>query len=140
MICLAFHLGGNPGKKARAARHSFPCSGVTLANQTKKKQKHKKGPKRKIHMNFAPIFLCEFWCFSLGKQARFTSNFCSGLPMGKVHLRIGNGDGKQGYGNRPPIDDRNPIRKFSIDHLCLQNQWDNSASTDSPQQRIQEKS
>ena len=25
--------------------------------------------------------------------------------------------GKQGYGNRPPIDDRNPIRKFSID--CL---------------------
>ena len=32
-------------------------------------------------------------------------------------LRIGNGVGKQGYGNRPPIDDRNPIRKFSID--CL---------------------
>ena len=33
------------------------------------------------------------------------------------HLRIGNGVGKQGYGNRPPIDDRNLIRKFSID--CL---------------------
>ena len=33
------------------------------------------------------------------------------------NLRIGNGVGKQGYGNRPPIDDRNPIRKFSID--CL---------------------
>ena len=32
-------------------------------------------------------------------------------------LRIGTGVGKQGYGNRPPIDDRNPIRKFSID--CL---------------------
>ena len=29
-------------------------------------------------------------------------------------LRIGNGVGKQGYGNRRPIDDRNPIRKFSI--------------------------
>ena len=29
---------------------------------------------------------------------------------------------RQGYGNRPPIDDRNPIRKFSIDPLCLQNQ------------------
>ena len=33
--------------------------------------------------------------------------------------RIGNGVGKQGYGNdyRPPIDDRNPMRKFSIDPL-----------------------
>ena len=29
----------------------------------------------------------------------------------------GKGVGKQGYGNRTPIDDRNPIRKFSID--CL---------------------
>ena len=56
---------------------------------------------------------------------------------GNLCLRIGNGVGKQGYGNRPPIDDRNPIRKFSIDPLCLQNQWD---STDSPQQRIKEKS
>ena len=34
-------------------------------------------------MNFAHF--CEFWCFSLGKQARFTSNFCSGMPPGKVH-------------------------------------------------------
>ena len=32
-------------------------------------------------------------------------------------LRIGNRFGKQGCGNRPPIDDRNLIRKFSID--CL---------------------
>ena len=56
------------------------------------------------------------------------------------YLRIGNGVGKQGYGNRPPIDGWNPIRKFSIDPLCLQNQWDNSASTDSPRQRIKEKS
>ena len=54
-----------------------------------------------------------------------------------VALRMGSGVGKQGYGNRPPIDDRNPIRKFSIDPLCLQNQWD---STDSPRQRIKEKS
>ena len=30
-------------------------------------------------------FLCEFWCFSLGKQARFTLNFCSGMPTGKIH-------------------------------------------------------
>ena len=55
-------------------------------------------------------------------------------------LRIGNGVGNQGYGNRPPIDNRNPVRKFSIDPLRLQNQWDNSASTDSPRQRIKEKS
>ena len=32
------------------------------------------------------------------------------------------GVGKQGYGNRPPIDDRKAIRKFSIDPLYLQNQ------------------
>ena len=56
-------------------------------------------------------------------------------------LRIGNGVGKQGYGNRPPIDDRNPIRKFSIDCLdASKNQRVNSASTDSPLQRIKEKS
>ena len=34
--------------------------------------KPKKGPKRKVHMNFAHFF-CEFWCFALGKQARLTS-------------------------------------------------------------------
>ena len=34
-------------------------------------------------MNFAHF--CEFWCFSLGKQARFTLNCCSGMPLRKVH-------------------------------------------------------
>ena len=34
-------------------------------------------------MNFAHFL--KFWCFSLGQQARFTSNFCSGLPPEKVH-------------------------------------------------------
>ena len=34
-------------------------------------------------MNFAHF--CEFWCFSFGKQARFTLNFCSGMAPGKVH-------------------------------------------------------
>ena len=34
-------------------------------------------------MNFAHFY--EFWCFSLGKQARFTLNFCSGMPLRKVH-------------------------------------------------------
>ena len=34
-------------------------------------------------MNFAHF--CEFWRFSLEKQARFTLNFCSGMPLRKVH-------------------------------------------------------
>ena len=34
-------------------------------------------------MNF--VHFCEFWCFSLGKQARFTLHFCSGMPLWKVH-------------------------------------------------------
>ena len=50
-------------------------SGVAPANQ-------RKGQNEKF-MNFA--YFCEFWCFSLGKQARFTLNFCSGMPLGKVH-------------------------------------------------------
>ena len=37
--------------------------------ESPRKTKPKKGPKRKF-MNFAHF--CEFWCFSLGKQARFT--------------------------------------------------------------------
>ena len=41
-----------------------------------------KGQNEKF-MNFAHF--CEFWCFSLGKQARFTLNFCSGMPLRKVH-------------------------------------------------------
>ena len=34
-------------------------------------------------INFAHF--CEFWCFSLGKQARFTLNFCSRMPLRKVY-------------------------------------------------------
>ena len=34
-------------------------------------------------MNFAHF--CEFWYFSLGKQAQFILNFCSGMPLRKVH-------------------------------------------------------
>ena len=64
------------------------------------------------------------------------------MSWGISILRLGNGVGKQGYGNRTPFDDRNAIRKFSVDPLCLQNQsffveWD---STVSPRQRIKEKS
>ena len=40
-------------------------------------------PKKGQFMNFALV--CEFWWFSLGKQARFTLSFCSGMPLRKVH-------------------------------------------------------
>ena len=46
------------------------------------KPNQRKGQNEKF-MNFAHF--CEFWCFSLGKPVRFTSNFCSGMPPGKVH-------------------------------------------------------
>ena len=46
------------------------------------KPNQRKGQNVKF-MNFAHFY--EFWCFSLGKQARFTLNFCSGMPPGKVH-------------------------------------------------------
>ena len=52
-------------------------SGVALVNQTKERAKNEK------FINFAHF--CEFWCFSFGKQARFTLNFCSGMPPRKVH-------------------------------------------------------
>ena len=48
-----------------------------------------------------------------------TLNRANRLCLCAFFLRIGNGVGKQGCGNHPPIDDRNPIRKFSIDPLCL---------------------
>ena len=41
--------------------------------ESPRQTKPKKGAKRKVH-EFHPFF-CEFWCFSLGKQARFTLNF-----------------------------------------------------------------
>ena len=52
-------------------------SEVPPANQTKERAKTEK------FMNFTHF--CELWCFSLGKQARFTLNFCSGMPLRKVH-------------------------------------------------------
>ena len=41
------------------------------------KPNQRKDQNRKF-MNFAHF--CEFWCFSLGKQAQFTLNVCSGMP------------------------------------------------------------
>ena len=36
-------------------------------------------------MNFAHFCVNSGVFFSLGKQARFTLNFCSGMPLRKVH-------------------------------------------------------
>ena len=63
----------------------FDVDTCTSATQTRvrKKNQTKERAKRKVH-EFRP-FLRNFWCFSLGKQARFTLSFCSGVPLRKVH-------------------------------------------------------
>ena len=53
-----------------------------LAQESPRQTKPKKGPKRKVH-ELRPFLWIQV--FSLGKQARFTLNFCSGMPLGKVH-------------------------------------------------------
>ena len=67
---------GNLTMKQIASRHGcvLLLSGVAPANQTKERAKTK-----------SSFFFGEFLCFSLGKQARFTLNFCSGMPLWKVH-------------------------------------------------------
>ena len=57
-------------------------SGFACLSTRSGKPNQRKGQNEKF-MNFAHF--CEFWCFSLGKQARFTLNFCSGTPLRKVH-------------------------------------------------------
>ena len=47
----------------RSSLGAYQVSGVAPANQTKERAKTKSSW-------ISPIFLCEFWCFSLGKQAR----------------------------------------------------------------------
>ena len=67
-----------------------PSTGGVNKNQSPKycltcaqcfRQESPRQTKQKF-MTFAHF--CEFGRFSLGKQARFTSNFCSGMPLGKV--------------------------------------------------------
>ena len=64
----------------RSRTESVPHSQLLRSRPGKPNQR--KGQNEKF-MNFAHF--CEFWCFSLGKQARFTLNFCSGMPLRKVH-------------------------------------------------------
>ena len=65
-------------KEALAENPRATPSGVAPANQTKERAETKS---EKL-MNFAHF--CEFWRFSLGKQSRSTSNFCSRMPPKKV--------------------------------------------------------
>ena len=62
--------------------HGPKGSRKTLFRSRPGKPNQRKGQNEKF-MNFAHFR--EFWCFSLGKQARFTLNFCSGMPLRKVH-------------------------------------------------------
>ena len=60
-----------------------PVTKIRVSGQESPRQtKPKKGPQRKVH-EFRPFL----WIlvFSFGKQARFTLNFCSGMPLWKVH-------------------------------------------------------
>ena len=51
------------------------------------------------------------------KHSSFTARFCQwGGPI--LSVRIGSGGSRQGRGNRPPMDDRNPMWNFGID--CLE--------------------
>ena len=54
----------------------FFCLGGFRSRLGKPNQRKRQNEK---FMNFAQF--CEFWCFSLGKQARFTLNFCSRMPL-----------------------------------------------------------
>ena len=54
---------------------------IRYFEESPRQTKPKKVPSRKVH-EFRPF--CEFWSFSLGKQARFTLNFCSGMPLRKA--------------------------------------------------------
>ena len=96
-----------------------PCpdgSGVAPANQTKERAKTKSS------YEFRP-FLCEFWCFSLGKRARFTLNFCSGMPLGKVHkltfLWFGLPGPLLNGGSFPLISDHWMVFYFALHFLLL---------------------
>ena len=66
------------GKSIADSSHRFGCT--QNSQESPRQTKPKKGANEKF-MNFAHF--CEFWCFSLGKQARFTLNFCSGMPCEK---------------------------------------------------------
>ena len=79
---------------------------------------------------FCPLFLSVLFIFSFIRIVlflRFCFFICKNEEVSgnrKWWRQTGSGGGKQGRGNQPPIDDTEPIRKFSIDprsHTDLQN-------------------
>ena len=82
-ICQGFSFPAER-KKTLEKQEKRPISARTFLaeNQESPQQTKPERPKRKVH-EFRSF--CEFWCFSSGKQARFTLNFCSAMPLRKVH-------------------------------------------------------
>ena len=81
-LLLSKSCQGNLGGKQRFPRILRKLWSPAGIRSRPCKPNQRKGQNEKF-MNFAHF--CEFWCFSLGKQARFTLNFCSGMPLRKVH-------------------------------------------------------
>ena len=83
--CERSSVSSNFNTKAKAKRYlggnNFALISVSIRSRPGKPNQ-RKGHNEKF-MNFAHF--CEFWCFSLGEQARFILNFCSGTPLRKVH-------------------------------------------------------
>ena len=79
LISLFSALQGLPTKHPTKVSTEGATSGL---KSRPGKPNQRKGQNEKF-MNFTHF--CEFWCFSLGKRARFTLNFCSGMPLRKVH-------------------------------------------------------
>ena len=83
--------------------------GITEIRSRPGKPNQRKDQNEKF-MNFTHF--CEFWCFSLGKQARFTLNFCSGMPLRKVHeLTL------LWFGLPGPL-----LKKINLIKLCIRNE------------------
>ena len=64
------------------------CRQIWVQESCPGKLKPNKGTITKSSSKFEAHF-CEFWCFSLGKQARFTSNFCSGFSPREKFMNFG---------------------------------------------------
>ena len=119
-ICLMFTM--------LQQKEQCPFSTQESARQTKPK----KGQSEKF-MNVAHF--CEFWCFSSGKQTRFTSNFCSGLPPGKVHELAFFGSGLPGWllilGLRAFISIGSLLQLVSVSSPCRRRFWHSWGETQS---------
>ena len=106
--------------RTRARTHTH-----THLKLNRESPRHSK-PKRKGQTRgswISPHF-CEFWCFfPLGKQAQFTLNFCSGMPLWKVHeLTL------LWFGLSGPLLTQESILKMALNsdqkkHMVLHTKW-----------------